>query len=176
MTKQAVITAALMVCAYWRPGVEEESGKAHEDHRAVLRARVAGRVLHPRTGGDDEVAREPRAQEDECGGEPVPPAPEPPLAEEEEGQEGRLEEEGEDAFHGERLADDATGRAREARPIGPELELERDARHDAHGEVDRDAAPPEARGAVVVRLAGPERARLEDRGAEREPQGQGGEA
>src|SRR5205823_7801978 len=65
--------------------------------------------------------------------------------------------------------DDATGRAREARPIGPELELERDARHDAHGEVDREDAPPEARGAVVVRLAAPERRRLEDHDEEREP-------
>src|SRR5881409_2970451 len=87
----------------------------------------------------------------------------------EEAQEGRLEEEGEDAFHGERLPDDATGRAREARPISPELELEWDARHDAHGEVGREDAPPEARGAVVVRIAAPERRRLEDHDEEREP-------
>src|SRR5205823_9709017 len=87
----------------------------------------------------------------------------------EEAQEGRFEEEGEDAFHGERLPDDAAGTARESRPVGPELELEGDARDDPHSEVGREDASPEAGGPVVVRIGRPKRRRLEDDDDQGEP-------
>src|SRR5207244_13489981 len=80
----------------------------------------------------------------------------------EEAQEGRFEEEGEDAFHGERLPDDAAGTARESRPVGPELELEGDAREDPHSEVDREDASQAAGGPVVVHIRRPQRRRPED--------------
>ena len=79
------------------------------------------------------------------------------LAEEEEAEESRLEEEGEDAFHGQRLADDAAGAARELRPVGAELEFHGNAGDDAEEEVDGEDFRPEARGlvvAVVCRCAG----------------------
>jgi hypothetical protein len=68
------------------------------------------------------------------------------FAEEEEAEEGRFEEEGEDAFHGEGLADDAAGAARELRPVGAELELHGNAGDDAEQEVDGEDLGPEARG------------------------------
>ena len=74
---------------------------------------------------------------------------EPLLAEEEQAEERRLGEEGEHALHRQRLADDAAGVAGEARPVGAELELHRDAGDDADGEVEPEDARPEA-GDVVV--------------------------
>ena len=57
--------------------------------------------------------------EDQEGGAPVRPAREALLAEEEEAEEGGLEEEGEDAFHGEGHADDAAGAAGELAQLVP---------------------------------------------------------
>ena len=71
------------------------------------------------------------------------------LAEQEHAEEGRLGEEGEDAFHEERLPDDAAGVVREARPVGPELELHRDAGDDAGCKGDREDLRPEPGGGAV---------------------------
>src|SRR5581483_5398636 len=151
------------------PGVEEERAQAPEREVAAGSPHPAHGVLHPRIGGDDEVAREPRAREHRRRGEPVAPGAEPPLAEEEEAEEPGLEKEREDALHRERLPDHAPRRAREARPVRPELKLHRDAGDDSHREVDREDPAPEARGRIVPRLAGAQRRRLEEHDEEREP-------
>jgi hypothetical protein len=103
------------------------------------------------------------------------PRPEPLPAVEEQAEEGRLEEEGEHAFHGQRLADDPSGEVAEPGPVGPELELERDPGDHADGEVHAEDAGPEARSLVVERAPGPVRLQLEEEDEERQPHRQLGE-
>jgi hypothetical protein len=74
----------------------------------------------------------------------------PPLSKDEQAQERRLEEEGEQAFHRERLADDAAREVREPGPVGAELELQRDPRHHTDREVEPEDADPESRGLVMA--------------------------
>ena len=161
------------------PGVEEELGEAGDFKDAVGQERVADGVLHPGVGDDDEEAGDPGAREDEHGGEPVEAAGETLFTEEEETEEGGLEEEGEDAFHGEGHADDAAGAAGELAPVGAELELHGDAGDDAEEEVDCEDPGPEAGGGVVpgllVGIVGAERDRFEDDDQKRESHGELGE-
>jgi len=154
------------------PGVEEEGPEAGDFVDALGVDRVGDGVLHPGVGDDDEEAREPGAAEDEEGGEPVHAAGEAVLAEEKETEEGGLEEEGEDAFHGEGHADDAAGAAGELRPVGAELELHGNAGNNAEDEVDGEDLGPEAGGDVVLFLAGAEGEGFEDDDQEREAHGE----
>jgi len=64
-------------------------------------------------------------------------------------QECRLQEERKSAFHGQRLADDASGKARELRPIGAELKFHGDAGDDTQRKVDAENPRPEARRFIV---------------------------
>ena len=130
---------------------------------------MADRVLHERVGDDDEVAREPRPHEQSHGHREVTAPAESPLAEEEQPEERGLEDEGEHALDGERLAHDLAGVPGEAGPVRPELELERDARHDAHGEIEREDPRPEPRDLVVPLFADSQREDLEDDDEERQP-------
>jgi hypothetical protein len=61
----------------------------------------------------------------------------------EDSEEHRLGEESEDTLHRQRRADDAARVIREASPVGPELELERDPRDHPNGEVDGEDLGPE---------------------------------
>ena len=141
--------------------------------------RIADGVLHPGVSDDDEEAGDPGACEDENGGEPVEATRESLFAEEKEAEEGGLEEEGEDAFHGERHANDAAGAARELAPVGAELKLHGDAGNDAEEEVDGEDPCPEACGCVVlgllVGIVGAEGDRFEDDDQKRESHGELGE-
>ncbi len=150
------------------PGVGEQGGEAGKKDLAVGADFVADGVLHPGVGGDDEESGEPRAEEDHERGEPMEAGREALFAIDEQAEEGGFEEEGEDAFHGEGLADDAAGGAGEGGPVGAELELHGDAGDDAHGEVDAEDFDPEARGFVVVRGAGAEGDGFEDEDEEGE--------
>src|SRR5437667_111926 len=62
------------------------------------------------------------------------------LAEDEQADERRLQEEREDALERERLADDPSRGVREARPSLADQELERDPRRDTEDEVDGEDA------------------------------------
>jgi hypothetical protein len=84
------------------------------------------------------------------------------FAVEKESEKGRLEEEGEDAFHGERLTDNSTGAARKLRPVGPELELHGDSGYNAKHEVDGEDSCPETRSLVVTLVPAGQRNRLEN--------------
>ena len=91
-------------------------------------------MLHPGVGDDDEEAGDPRAEktmnaENQCM------ASNALFAVEEEAEESRLEEEAEDALHGERLADHASGELREARPVGAKFELHGNAGDDTEDEL-----------------------------------------
>ena len=139
-----------MVCAYCASaqGFSRKAQKSASCSAPFAADRMADRMLHERVRADDEVARQPAADEERHGGSEMPARTEPLLAEHEQAEKRRFEEEREQPFHRERLADDAAGVAREGRPVGAELELHRHAGDDADGEVDAEDADPEARGLV----------------------------
>ncbi len=94
------------------------------------------------------------------------------LAEEEEAEEGRFEEEGKDALHGEGLADDAAGAPRELRPVGAELEFHGDTGDDAEEEVNRENLRPEARGLIPAVIVGTQGDELHDHHQQRQAHGE----
>src|SRR5207248_10694239 len=142
------------------------------DLQLAVLERVAHRVLHEGVRDDDEVTGDPGAGEERGDGREMRARPELLLAVDDEAKEGRPENEGKDAFHRERLPDDAARESGEARPVGAELEFERDAGRYADGEVDAEHAQPEARrrGRFLVVLA--QRADLEEQREEREAHGE----
>ena len=155
-----------------RPRIQHQLPEAGQLERAVGSALVADRVLHPGVGRDDEVARQPRAQEDHQRGKPVHSFAQPLLAVEEQPEEGRFQKEGEAAFHGQGLSDDAAGEAREMRPVGAELEFHRDSGHHADDEVDAENLRPEAGGPVVALVVGLERQSFQNHDQRRQSHGQ----
>jgi hypothetical protein len=84
----------------------------------------------------------------------VDPLGEPVPAEDPQAEEGRLEEEREQALDRERRPEDVADEPRVGAPVHAELELLHDARDDAHGEVDEEELSPELRRAQIVLLAG----------------------
>src|SRR5262249_36063859 len=80
----------------------------------------------------------------------------------------RLEKECEEPFHRERVADHAAGVSRKRSPVRAELELHRDAGHDADREVDAENPNPEPRRIVPARVAGSQAGRLENDDEQRE--------
>ncbi len=125
-----------------RPRIQHQLPEAGQLERTVGGALVADRVLHPGIGRNNEVARQPRAQEDHQRREPVHSSAQPLLAVEKQPEEGRFQEEGETAFHGQRLSDDAAGEAREVRPVGAELKFHRNSGHHADDKVDAERSSP----------------------------------
>jgi hypothetical protein len=85
---------------------------------------------------------------------PVTPFPQAFFAVQEQPQESRLQKEGKCAFHGQRLADNASGKARELRPIGTNLKFHRDAGDYTQREVDAEDLCPEACRFIVGFVAG----------------------
>jgi len=81
-------------------------------------------------------------------------------------------EKSKDAFHRKRLADDAAGEGREARPVGAELEFQWDTGSDPDREVDAQHPQPEARRRGRLGVVFPHRADLEEQREEREPHGE----
>ncbi len=78
-----------------------------EREHTVLADRVAGRVLHEGVGHQDEKAREPAPRRHADGGQEMLARPEPLFSPDEGTDERALQEEGEHAFHRQRLAHDA---------------------------------------------------------------------
>ena len=94
------------------------------------------------------------------------------FAEKEKAQETRFQEEGEHAFHGQRLANHSAGGAGELRPIGAELKFHGNSRHHAHGEVDAEDVRPEARRFVVMFVTGSQRHRFQNHDEQRQSHGE----
>ena len=94
------------------------------------------------------------------------------FTEQEQAQETGLEEEGEYAFHGERLADYAAGHFREFRPVGAELKFHGNAGNYAHGEADAEDFRPETRSAIPLFVAAPEGDCFEDQDQKSETHGE----
>ena len=155
-----------------QPGVQQQRPKARQQNLAVRSQRVADRMLHPGVRRHDEESGKPRSQEDQEAREPVPSGSQLLFAEEKQTQETRLQEERKHALHRQRLADNAAGGLRKARPIGAELEFHGDAGDHAHGEVDGEDSRPEARRAIVVFVARAQRQRLQHYQQQRQSHGQ----
>ena len=151
MTNAPVMTAPLMLCAYCHHahGFRTSSQKLLSCTDPSARLEIAHGMLHPGIGRDDEESREPRAQKHRNRRPPVGPRTEPLLSVQEQSKEGGLQEEGEHAFHGQRLADHASGEAREVRPVRAELKFHRNSGNDSHHKVDAEDPGPEARGLVI---------------------------
>jgi hypothetical protein len=105
-------------------------------------------MLHPRVGREDEIGAYRRAE----GGAPdrgeMQPGREQIPTEDPQSEEGRLEEEGDEALHGERRSEDVADEARVGRPVHPELEFLDDAGDDPDGEGNQHQSSPEAAGAI----------------------------
>ena len=105
--------------------------------------RTSHGVLHPGVGDQDPQCREVRADGREPCRREVEAFRDLVPAEEHDGDEGALHEEGHDAFDGQRGTEDVAHEMRVVRPVGPEFEFEDQARGHADGEVDAEQAHPE---------------------------------
>ena len=83
-------------------------------------------------------------------GQPVRRLAQALLAVKKQPQESGLQEEGEQSFHGQRLADHAAGEAREVRPVCAELEFHGNSGHHADHKIDAKDLGPETGGPVVA--------------------------
>ena len=136
-----------------RPLVKQQGRETGEVERSVSGALIADWVLHPCVGGDDEVSGNPRANEHSHSSEPVLLRRETLFTVEEQAQERRLEEEREHAFHGEGLADYASGELGEVRPVRPEMEFHGNSGYHARNKIDSENLRPEPGRLVVHRIA-----------------------
>ncbi len=103
------------------------------------------------------------------------PRAEPLLSVQEQAQEGGLQEEGEHAFHGQSLADHASGKAREVRPVRAELKFHGDAGHHTQHEVNAENPGPEARRLVISLIITAQAQRFKYNDERGQPHGELGE-
>src|ERR1700674_2339119 len=126
-------------------------------------------MLHPGVGGDDEIAGEPGAEKHHQRRKPVGARADAPFTEEKKAEERGLEKKGEDAFHGQRLADYAAGGFGELRPVGAELKFHGDAGDHAEGKTDAENLGPKPRRLIPYFVSAAERDSLEDENQEGQP-------
>src|SRR5260221_9171435 len=129
-------------------------------------------MLHPGIGGDNEVAAQPRPDEDEEGRPPVADAAEFLFAIEKEVEESGLKEEREQALHGKGLPDNTPGGFGKFGPVGAELKFHGNAGDDAKGKIDTENFRPETGGAGEVFVARAEGDGLENDEEQGEAHGQ----
>src|SRR5262249_44509435 len=78
------------------------------------------------------------------------------FAPDERTDEGAFEKEREHALHCQCLSNHTAAVLGEARPVGPELKLHRNAGHHPHGEIEPEDLGPESRGLVVFLFTRPQ--------------------
>ena len=100
-------------------------------------------VLHPRVGDQNPPRREVGTEGREPRGREVETPADLAPAEEHHGDEGRFEEERQNALDGQRRAENVAHEVGVVGPVGPEFEFEDQARGHADGEVDAEQAHPE---------------------------------
>src|SRR5258707_9564340 len=105
---------------------------------------MAGWILHPRVGSDDEVAGKPGAQPDEKRRPPVADASQSLFAKKKQSQKTGFEKKRKHAFHRQRLADDTTGGPGKRGPVGSELKFQGNAGDHADGEIDPEDSTPKS--------------------------------
>ena len=104
---------------------------------------------------------QPDARQVQLLGQPVP-------AEDPQAEERRLQEERQQAFDGQRRAEDVADEPAVVAPVHAELELLDDAGDHAHGEVDQEELAPELGHPQVAVVAGADPGRLHARDQQRE--------
>src|SRR5918993_3653904 len=103
------------------------------------------------------------------------PLPESSLAEEEQPHEGGFQEEGERPLHSQSLGNYVPAEGGEYGPVGPELELHRDAGDDPHDEGYREDLAPEPCALVVELVPVAHVGALQNKDEHRQPHGERGE-
>ena len=136
---------------------------------------VSGRCLLPGIGHDDPDGAEDRSQGHHDGGKEVHLRADPVPTEEQQRQKTGLQEEGEDAFGGERAAEHIADKPRVGSPVGAELELHHDAGGHADGKHEAENPHPEAGHRVVQRTPGCQVGTLHDNEDQTQADGERGE-
>ena len=157
-------------------GAQREVVRQERPHARELRLAVdelvADRVLHPRVGDQDEVARHPGAEHRDPERRQVDARREAIPAEDPEPEERRLEHERRKSLDRERRTEHVADELRIDGPVHPELELLHEPGGDADREVDQEERPEEVRQAQPALVAGPVPERLHDRDERPETQRQ----
>ena len=131
------------------PGIEKVGAETFNTQRTVRSDAVTDRMLHESVCYDNEVAGQPTSQRDRQRGQEVIARAQSLFTPDKRTDKGAFEKEREHALHRQRLSDDSAGVFGEARPVGPELKLHRNAGHHPDGEIEPEDLGPEARGPVV---------------------------
>ena len=131
---------------------------AEEVHHLVahgVRIEVHARgMLHPAVGHEDPPSRDGCTQAGEPGGGEVEAFADFTPAEEHEGDESRFHEEGQDAFDGQRGAENVAHKPGIVAPVGAEFKFENDTRCHSDGEIDAKEFLPELGGFLPEFVAG----------------------
>ena len=136
-----------------RHRVEEHRVEAHQLHAHGFKIEFgADRILHPAIGDQNPERRQIGAERHEESHQQMLNPGEAIPAEKKQSHESGLEDERHQTFDRERHAEHVADVMRVVRPVGPELEFERDAGGHAHHEVDAEQQAPEA-GHVAIDLA-----------------------
>src|SRR6266403_2367616 len=105
-------------------------------------------MLHERIRDQNEVTGDLAAKCDRDRSREMATRPESFLTPDQCADERALQEEGEHAFHRQRLSDDATGVFGKVRPIRSELEFHRNAGDDTDREIQSENLGPKSDGLI----------------------------
>ena len=132
-------------------------------------------MLHPAVGHEDPPSRDGRPQAGEPGRGEVEAFADFAPAEEHEGDEGRFHEEGQDAFDGQRGAENVADKPGIVAPVGAEFKFENDTRCHSDGEIDAKEFLPELGGFLPEFVAGAIVTSFHNGHHERQSEGEGDE-
>src|SRR3954468_21489233 len=129
-------------------------------------------MLHERIRDQNEIPREPTAERNGNGSSKMSARSESLLSPDQCADERALQEEREHTFHRQRLADHAAGVFGKLRPVRSELELHRNAGHDADREIQSENLGPKSNGLIVFLVTSSERTPFPVNDEQRQPHGE----
>ena len=154
--------------------VEHQVGEAHHLHAHGFEVELGThRVLHPAVGDQDPQCGEVGPERHQPGSRQVLALAETIPTEEEHTDEGGLQEEGHQAFDGQRGPEDVADIVGVVSPVGTELKLHGEPGGNPKGKVDTKQLAPELGHVPVHCVVGHHIDRLHDRQDEGHPQRQG---
>src|SRR5439155_3161787 len=106
-------------------------------------------MLHERIRHQNEITREPTTECNSQGCRKMSARSQSFFAPDQCADERAFQEEGEHAFHRQRLSDDATGVFGKVRPIRSELEFHRNPSDDADSEIESEDLRPKPDSLIV---------------------------
>src|SRR6266403_3094884 len=113
-------------------------------------------MLHESVSDENEIAGNPTSECDRNRGGKMSARSKSLLAPDQGADERAFQEEGEHAFHRQRLSDDATGVFGKVRPVRSELKFHRDAGDDPDGKIQSENLRPKSNGLIVFFVTGPQ--------------------